>query len=93
MLVRPEISALDSPRRDSLSWLYASIFAPVRMFVGIGAFDSFGRSLNAIFENRPPWPSTMYVAGLIMFDWGIPAFWEGFCWSLSPVKGLGMDSS
>jgi hypothetical protein len=21
----------------------------------MGAFDSFGRSLNAIFENRPPW--------------------------------------
>ena len=55
-LVRPEISALDSPRRDSLSWRLRAIYAPERMFAGMGAFDSFGRSLNAIFEKRPPWP-------------------------------------
>ena len=26
-----------------------------RLFAGMGAFDSFGRSLNAIFEKRSPW--------------------------------------
>ncbi len=114
MLVRPEISASDSPRRNFLSWprslsenrfywrlsenphllryphpsslrrtcmydsflgisdaLYLEIFhqsprssisGPGCLFAGMGAFDSYGRSLNAIFENRAPW-SIRYVYG------------------------------
>jgi hypothetical protein len=31
----------------------------------MGAFDSFGRSLNAIFEKRPPWPARRLSGGLL----------------------------
>jgi hypothetical protein len=54
-LVRAVISGVNSPRRDSLSWCQASIYYTGRLFAGMGAFDFFGRSLDAIFEKRSPW--------------------------------------
>jgi hypothetical protein len=54
-LVRAVISGVNSPRRDSLSWCQASISYTGRLFAGMGAFDFFGRSLDAIFEKRSPW--------------------------------------
>jgi hypothetical protein len=46
-------------------FVVASIFnicAPGRLFAGMGAFDSFGRSLNAQFEKRSPWPCLQFKA-------------------------------
>jgi hypothetical protein len=34
------------------------------MFAGMGAFDSHGRGLNAIFEKRPPWPIHLVSGGI-----------------------------
>jgi hypothetical protein len=65
--VRPGISAVNSPRRDSLSWRLASISALGRLFAGMGAFDSFGRSLNAIFEKRPPCPIRLVSSWIYNF--------------------------
>jgi hypothetical protein len=53
--------ALDFYIGQPLNGLFvvASIFnisAPGRLFAGMGAFDSFGRSLNAHFEKRVPCP-------------------------------------
>jgi hypothetical protein len=38
---------------------------PDLLFAGMGAFDSYGRSLNAQFEKRSPWlapnPNTLTI--------------------------------
>jgi hypothetical protein len=46
----------------------------------MGAFDSFGRSLNAIFEKRPPWPARRVSCWNydVLPIYKAPALWWGF---------------
>jgi hypothetical protein len=85
MLMRPEISALNSPGRDSLSCSQASICAPGRLFAGMGAFCSFGRSLNAHFEKRSPW-QIHDISGRTYNVLLVVSKCRGSTWDSSPIR-------